>query len=141
MKLDNQKNGWKRVCVYQEANGDRLNCPVRALLSRRYLHLRKNGATKTTIILAYFNEGRRYDVTSGHVSSALTLATGALEYPTIKGIHRMGEYALTAKWWRLCLGTCRIFGHPNPKNGTLARGQVQRIFPEQTSMLLVWYVL
>jgi hypothetical protein len=85
MKLDNQKNGWKRVCVYQEANGDHLNCPVRAL-SRRYLHLRKNGATKTTIILAYFNEERRYDVTSGHVSSALKLATGALEYPTIKGI-------------------------------------------------------
>ncbi len=32
MKLDNQKeNGWKGVCVYQEANGDCLNCPVRAL--------------------------------------------------------------------------------------------------------------
>ncbi len=45
-----------------------------------------NGATKTTIISAYFNEGRRYDVTSGQVSSALKLAAGALEYPTIKGI-------------------------------------------------------
>ena len=31
MKLDNQKNGWKGVCVYQEANGDPLDCPVRAL--------------------------------------------------------------------------------------------------------------
>ena len=49
MKLDNQKNGWKGVCVYQEANGDPLNCPVKAL-GRRYLHLRANGATKTTII-------------------------------------------------------------------------------------------
>jgi hypothetical protein len=38
MKLDNQKNGWKGVCVYQEANGDPLNCPVRAL-GRRYLNL------------------------------------------------------------------------------------------------------
>jgi hypothetical protein len=85
MKLDNQKNGWKGVCVYQEANGDPLNCPVRAL-GRRYLHHRKNGATKTTIISAYFKEGRRYDVTSGHVSSALKLAAGALEYPIIKGI-------------------------------------------------------
>jgi hypothetical protein len=66
-KLDNQKNGWKGVCVYQEANGDPLDCPVRAL-GRRYLHLRKNGATKTTIISAYFNVGRRYDVTSGHIS-------------------------------------------------------------------------
>jgi hypothetical protein len=32
----------------------------------------------TTIISAYFNEGRRYDVTSEHVSSALKLAAGAL---------------------------------------------------------------
>ena len=56
MKLDNQKNGWKGVCVYQESNGDPLNCPVRAL-GRRYLHLPTNGATKTTIISAYFNEG------------------------------------------------------------------------------------
>jgi hypothetical protein len=31
MKLDNQKNGWKGVCVYQEANGDPVNCPVWAL--------------------------------------------------------------------------------------------------------------
>jgi hypothetical protein len=85
MKLDNQKNGWKGVCVYQESNGDPLNCPVRAL-GRQNLHLPTNGATKTTIISAYFNEGRRYDVTSGHVSSALKLAAGSLEYPTIKSI-------------------------------------------------------
>jgi hypothetical protein len=31
MKLDNQKNGWKGVCVYQQANGDPIDCPVRAL--------------------------------------------------------------------------------------------------------------
>jgi hypothetical protein len=85
MKLDNQKNGWKGVCVYQESNGDPLNCPIRAL-GRRYLHIRTYEATKKTMILAYFNEGRRYDVTSEHVSSALKLAVGALEYPTFKGI-------------------------------------------------------
>jgi hypothetical protein len=85
MKLDNQKNGWKGVCVYQEANGDPLDCPVRAL-GRWYLHLRKNGATKTTIISAYFNEGCRFDVTSGHISLAHKMAAEALENPTIKGI-------------------------------------------------------
>jgi hypothetical protein len=31
LKLDNQKNGWKGVCVYHETNGNSLNCPVRAL--------------------------------------------------------------------------------------------------------------
>ena len=85
MKLDNQKNGWKGVCVYQEANGDPLDCPVKAL-GRRYLHLRANGATKTTIISSYFTKGRCYSVTSNHVSSALKLAARTLEYPTIKGI-------------------------------------------------------
>jgi hypothetical protein len=84
-KLDNQKNGWKGFCIYQEANGDPTNCPVRAL-GRRYLHLCKNGAIKKTIISAYFNKNQRHDVTLGHISSALKQAAGALKYPTIKGI-------------------------------------------------------
>ncbi len=36
--------------------------------------------------MAYFNESGRYDVTSGHISSALKMAVEALKYPTIKGI-------------------------------------------------------
>jgi hypothetical protein len=55
MKLDNQKNGWKGVCIYQEANGDPIIFPIRAL-GRQYLHPRMNGATKKTIISAYFNK-------------------------------------------------------------------------------------
>jgi hypothetical protein len=31
LKLDNQKNGWKGVCIHQEACGESFNCPVRAL--------------------------------------------------------------------------------------------------------------
>ena len=31
LKLDNQKNGWKVVCVYQEHNGDENFIPARAL--------------------------------------------------------------------------------------------------------------
>ena len=31
LKLDNQKNGWKGVCVHQEANGEDYNCPVHVL--------------------------------------------------------------------------------------------------------------
>jgi hypothetical protein len=38
LKLDNQKNGWKGVCVYHESNGEKWHCPVQAL-ARRYLHL------------------------------------------------------------------------------------------------------
>ncbi len=31
LKLENQKNGWKGVCIHQEHNGDAYHCPVRAL--------------------------------------------------------------------------------------------------------------
>ena len=31
LKLDNQKNGWKNVCIHQEETGDPYLCPVRAL--------------------------------------------------------------------------------------------------------------
>ena len=31
LKLDNQKNGWKGVCVYQKHNGDEKFRPVREL--------------------------------------------------------------------------------------------------------------
>ena len=85
MKLDNQKNGWKGVCVYQQANGDPIDCPVRAL-GRRYLYLRSHGATDRTILSAYYNGGKRFDVTAEHISTALKLAARALEYPILKGI-------------------------------------------------------
>ena len=38
LKLNNQKNGWKGVCVHQETNGDSFLCPIRAL-GRRVVHL------------------------------------------------------------------------------------------------------
>ena len=40
LKLDNQKNGWKGVCVYQEHNGDEKFSLVRAL-GRRCVSIRK----------------------------------------------------------------------------------------------------
>ena len=85
MKLDNQKNGWKGVCVYQEANGDPVNCPVWAL-GCRYIHLQKHGSSKKTIISAYYLGGKRFDVTSNHISAVLKLAAHSLEYPLVKGI-------------------------------------------------------
>jgi hypothetical protein len=85
MKLDNQKNGWKGVCVYHETNGEEFLCPVRAL-GRRYVHIRKHGGTKTTTLSSYWVEGTRADVTAENISRALKLATTELQYPTNKGI-------------------------------------------------------
>ena len=86
LKLDNQKNGWKGVCVYHEANGDNVHCPVRAL-ARRYLHLRVRGADSKTFLSAYYDDsGKRSDVTNEDVSRAIKSAATVLEYPTAKGI-------------------------------------------------------
>ena len=54
LKLDNQKNGWEGVCVYQEANGDPFACPVRAV-GRRYLHLRLHKCDRKDFISTWYN--------------------------------------------------------------------------------------
>ena len=85
MKLDNQKNGWKGVCVYQEHNGEAHNCPVKAL-GRRFRHLRQHQATARTFLSAYWVHGTRYDVTAENISKAVKMAATALDYPVAKGI-------------------------------------------------------
>jgi hypothetical protein len=84
--LDNQKNGWKGVCVYHESNGEAWHCPVCAL-ARRHIHLRENGADTKTFLSAYYDDkGQRGDITNEDVSKALKAAATVLEYPTAKGI-------------------------------------------------------
>ncbi len=73
LKLDNQKNGWKGVCVYQEANGEGYNCPVWAL-GCRYVHLRQHGGSATTFLSTFWMDGVRLDVTAENISRALKLA-------------------------------------------------------------------
>lgn len=85
LKLDNQKNGWKGVCVYHECNGDLFNCPVQAV-GRRICHLRENRGTAKTYLSAYWVENKRYDVTAEDISAAVKAAATTLSYPTVKGI-------------------------------------------------------
>ena len=71
LKLDNQKNGWKGVCVYHETNGDSINCLVRAL-GRQYLQLRHHGATPKTFLSTFYNDhNKRCDITNEDVTTAL----------------------------------------------------------------------
>ena len=72
LKLDNQKNGWKGVCIHQEANGDDYFCPVRAL-GRRFVHIRDESTTTdgATLLSAYFIDGKRYDITDKNIRDAL----------------------------------------------------------------------
>ena len=85
LKLDNQKNGWKGVCVHQEHNGERLGCPVRAL-GRRYVHIRPNTSDSSTFLSAFFVRTARFDVTDGDIRRSLKQAAIALQYPEFKGI-------------------------------------------------------
>jgi hypothetical protein len=80
LKLDNQKNGWKGVCIHQEYNGKPVACLVRAL-ARQVIHIRQHSCDPTTFLSAYFNKGRRCDVTDRHISAALKVGALALGYP------------------------------------------------------------
>ncbi len=86
MKLDNQENGWKGVCVYQEANEEDYLCPVKAL-GRHFLHIWQHGSTAKTFLSAYWAKDIQADVTAEHISKkALKSAATELHYPTNKEI-------------------------------------------------------
>ncbi len=85
LKFDNQKNGWKGVCIYQEANGEEYLCPVRAL-GRWFLHIRKHGGSAKTFLSSYWSRDTRAYVTAEHISRALKHAATELKYPATKGI-------------------------------------------------------
>jgi hypothetical protein len=85
LKLDNQKNGHKGVCVYQQTTGDPIHYPVR-VLGRQYQHLRQHKATNKTFICTYWIDGQAFNVTDDNISKALKRATATLQYPLFRGI-------------------------------------------------------
>jgi hypothetical protein len=58
LKLDNQKNRWKGVCVHQDANGEPFNCPVWAL-ARRVIHLREHNTDGKAFLSTFFHNNAR----------------------------------------------------------------------------------
>jgi hypothetical protein len=85
LKLDNQKNGWKGVCIHQEVNGEAFNCPVKALACR-VIHIWEQEGDDTTLLSAFYLDGRRYDVTGDDISKGLKMAATLLHYPSSRGI-------------------------------------------------------
>jgi hypothetical protein len=81
LKLDNQKNGWKGVCIHQEHNREQLACPVRAL-GRRYLHIRSHTLDPKAFLSSYFCQKEHCDVTDCNISVALETAALVLAYPS-----------------------------------------------------------
>ena len=88
LKLDNQKNGWKGVCISHHSNGREAFDPVRAL-GRRYVHIRENckEQSEETLLSAYFDaEGNRGDLKDKDIRAGLKVAAGVLDYPAARGI-------------------------------------------------------
>ena len=86
LRLDNQKNGWKGVCIHHESNGDAIFDPVRAL-GRRVLHIRTHANGDEAVFLsAVYNNAVRSDISDKDIRAALKLAAAALEYPFTRGI-------------------------------------------------------
>ncbi len=128
LKLDNQKNGWKGVCVYHETNGDKEHCPVRAL-GRRYLHLRNHGSTKQTFLSTYFDDAHiRNNITNEDIMVALKRAAKILDYPLAKGIsiERIDTHSLHSGGAN-ALSPCRFLRYSHPKNGPMERGNIQGV--------------
>ena len=84
LRLSNQKNGWKGVCIFHFANGDEFLYPVRAL-ARRYIHIRTHmkgdKRFNTCALSAYFVNGARKDLTDKDVRESLKMAAARLGYP------------------------------------------------------------
>jgi hypothetical protein len=95
LKLDNQKNGWKGVCIYQQTTGDPFHCPVRAV-GRRFAYLCEHHATGKTFISAYWMDDTEYNGTTENISAAVEWAAATLSYPTYKGfpIHPVDTHSL-----------------------------------------------
>ena len=85
LKLDNQKNGWTGVCVYQGHNGDENFSPVMAL-GRRCVSIRQKMSNDKTYFSVYWVGGKCKDITADNMSAALKFAVTALNYPSLKGI-------------------------------------------------------
>ena len=85
LKQDNNKNGWKVVCVYQEHNGYEKFSPVRAL-GRRFVSIRNKVNNKETYLSVYLVGGRRKYLNAENMSAALKFATTVLNYPSLKWI-------------------------------------------------------
>jgi hypothetical protein len=135
LNLDNQKNGWKGVCVHQEANGEAFNCPVKAL-ARQVIHLHENGGDTKTLLSAFYKDGSRYDITGEDISKGLQMAATLLHYPTTRGIPI--EHIDTHS---LCSGGANalaLSGYSDTqiqKNGKVERCDFQGVHSQGTCML------
>lgn len=85
LKLTNQKNGWKGVCVNHEHSGDASCDGVRAI-GRRYVHIRDHTSDPDTPLFRFFEAGGTpADVTDQDIREAIKSTAIACDYPGTRG--------------------------------------------------------
>ena len=77
LKLSNQKNGWRGVCINHRANGNPIMCPVKAL-GRWYVHIMSNKHKQGMFLSSYYIGNEKYDVMDADIRSALKAAVVVL---------------------------------------------------------------
>jgi hypothetical protein len=86
LTLENQKNGWKGVCISHHSNGLEMFDPVRAL-ARRYVHIMQYSTDENTFLAAYYdNDGVQHFLRDSDIRKGLKAAAAALNYPTHRNI-------------------------------------------------------
>ena len=87
LKLDNQKNGWKVVCVHQHANGRKFVCIVRAI-GCRYCYIRQASDGDCKIWLSEYWDNSKIccDITNKDIRRNVKFAAMELNYFGTRGI-------------------------------------------------------
>ena len=102
IKLANQKNGHKEVCINHEHNPDEINYGVRAI-ERRYCHIRKHTNNANTTLFTYFEDGKSSYITDQDIRDAVKMAARALDYEGTRGTPSTGyddtQICKMGRWW------------------------------------------
>ena len=97
LRLMDQKNGWKNVCIHQQSNGKPLKNPVVALamIVNDIMSFTNN---RTEWLSAFQDGGRTQHVIAKDISSALKFAATKLDYPNerIIPIDRIDTHSIRA---------------------------------------------
>ena len=97
LRLADQKNGWKNVCIHQQITGKKILCPVRAL-GRIILEIRDITESQTEWLSAFKGEKGIQHVVAKDISQALKFAAKKLDYPGKRSmpIDRIDTHSLRA---------------------------------------------
>ena len=82
LRLTNQKNGWKGVCINHHVNGDSYLCPVKAI-GRRVVHIREHSNDGDIGLCAFFNNGNQFDVNDDDIDDGVSGCGGSCRAGTM----------------------------------------------------------